>query len=424
MKKIFFIFLLLYAGNLFAIDRYVNPNLSSGNGTTLFTTITSAVNASVNGDRILVVAGTYNEPALTLNKSLTLLSQTAGSIINYNGNIIIAGFPAMKLEILGFNLGVYSLVASQYGGTFTSAPYGHLNRVKVSVIDCKMTNLSFDNDYYELNCIRSTMTGTTTFRFGNFVLSKTNDLFVLDEPSINQTGAKILIIGDTVLNLLEIRNDDFPILIANNDLLNLHFFRWNHLPANTNYIRNNNFNVNAQLLIGANPPSYNFEFSSNLFIGSVTFSSNTPCGNAGVYGFTVFRCNPEGCAGCNCCASTGFSSTFSLFPQPSTLGFFKWTFNGIDLPSTAPSGGDPLVLTKIIGPIGTLIDAGNPNHDYYDIDLTINNRGVTGGPYSIVNYNPSIIPSNGKAYIFDLEMPSDLFPGQQVDIKAKGYHRN
>jgi len=418
MKKIFFIFLLLYAGNLYAIDRYVNPNLSSGNGTTLFNTITSAVNASVNGDRILIVAGTYNEPALTLNKSLTLLSQTAGSIINYNGNIIIAGFPNMKLEILGFNLGVYSLTCNAISGG------SHSNRSKLSIIDSRFTNLSVDQDYYELNCVRSTISATTTFRYGNFVISKTNDLFVLDEPSINQTGAKILIIGDTVLNLLEIRNDDFPILIANNNLLNLHFFRWNHLSANTNYIRNNNFNLNAQLLMGANPPSYNFEFSSNLFIGSVTFSSNTPCGNAGVYGFTVYRCSPEGCGGCHCCTSTGFSSAFSLFPQPSTPGFFKWTFNGIDLPSTAPSGGNPLVLTKIIGPIGTPIDAGNPNHDYYDIDLTINDRGVTGGPYSIVNYNPSINPSNGKAYIFDLEMPSDLFPGQQVDIKAKGYHRN
>ena len=89
-----------------------------------------------------------------------------------------------------------------------------------------------------------------------------------------------------------------------------------------------------------------------------------------------------------------------------------------------PSGGDPLVLTKIIGPVGTTIDAGNPNHDYYDIDLTINDRGRTGGPYSILNYSPSINPSNGKAFIFDLEMPTDLFPGQQVDINAKGYHKN
>jgi hypothetical protein len=113
-----------------------------------------------------------------------------------------------------------------------------------------------------------------------------------------------------------------------------------------------------------------------------------------------------------------------LFPDPNVTGYFKWTYNGIDLPCTVPTGSQPLVLTKIIGTTGTNVNTGNPNHDYYDIDLTINDRGRTGGPYSILNYNPTFNPSNGKAYVFDLEIPADLFPGQQIDIKAKGYHRN
>jgi hypothetical protein len=324
----------------------------------------------------------------------------------------------MKLEVLGFNLGIYSVSSNAIAGGSAT------NRAKVNFIDSKMINLSVDQNYYELNCARCTMSGATTFRFGNFVVSKTNDLYVLDEPQINQTEFKILIAADTVLNLFEFRNDDFPVIIANNKLLNIHFFRWNSLVTNTNIIRNNEFNVNSQLLFGANPPGYNFEFSSNLFLGTVSFSSNTPCGNAGVYGYTVYRCQPEGCGGCNCCSSTSFNPGLSLFPQPTVSGFFKWTYNGIDLPCTIPAGNQPLVLTKIIGPIGTNIDAGNPNHDYYDIDLTTNDRGRIGGPYSILNYNPSINPSNGKAFVFDIDMPTDLFPGQQVDIKSKGYHKN
>ena len=118
-----------------------------------------------------------------------------------------------------------------------------------------------------------------------------------------------------------------------------------------------------------------------------------------------------------------FSGSQSLFPQADIPGEFKWTYNGIDLPCATPSGSDPLVLTKIIGPTGTNIDAGNPNHAYYDIDLTINDRGTNGGPYSQLNYNASN-PNNSRAFIFDLEMPVDLFPGQDVKIKAKGYHSN
>ncbi len=418
MKKLLFLTLLSSSMNALAIDRFVDPNLSSGNGTTLFTTIASAVTASVNGDRILIVPGTYNEPTLTLSKSLTLLSQTAGSTINYNGNIVIAGFPGMKLEILGFNLGIYSVSSNAItGGSAT-------NRAKVSFIDSKMTNLSVDQNYYELNCARCSMSNTTTFRFGNFVVCKTNNLFVLDEPAQNVSNEKILIINDTIINYFEFRNDDYIALVANNLLKDLYFYKWNFIQTLENKIVNNSFANNSNLFVpqlGAS--GYNFCFSSNEFVGTHSFFSYSVTCNCGPSAF----CTPgyyDGGPSSGCNNSIGFSTNSSLFPNPNIQGFFKWTYNGIDLPCTVPGGSQPLVLTKIIGPTGTNIDAGNPNHDYYDIDLTINDRGRTGGPYSILNYNPSINPSNGKAFVFDIEMPTDLFPGQQVDIKSKGYHKN
>lgn len=413
MKKTITLLAILCVVNVFATDRFVDPNLSQGNGTTLFTTITDAVAAAVNGDRILIAAGTYNEPTLTLNKSLTLLSQTAGTSINYNGNIVIAGFPGMKLEILGFNLGVYSVSSNAItGGSAT-------NRAKVSFIDCQMTNLSLDQDYYELNCARSAMIGATTFRFGSFVVSSTNSLSVTDEPQVNLTNDKILIAANTISGVLRIRNDDYVVVIANNLLNDLRFWKWNHSSLTINLIRNNEF-VNSELTFGSNPPHYNFEFSSNLFSGSTTFyasldnCSGTTCNLSGGYG---------GYDGCYNTCWMSFSGSQSLFPQANIPGEFKWTYNGIDLPCATPSGSDPLVLTKIIGPTETNIDAGNPNHDYYDIDLTINDRGTNGGPYSQLNYNASN-PNNSRAFIFDLEMPVDLFPGQDVEIKAKGYHSN
>lgn len=415
MKYKYTLLVFFYGINLFATDRFVDPNLSQGNGTTLFTTISDAVAAAVNGDRILIAAGTYNEPTLTLNKSLTLLSQTEGTSINFNGNIEITGFPDMKLEILGFNLGVYSISSNIVTGSSSVT-----KRAKVSIIDCQMTNLSLDQHWYELNCIKSEMTGETTFRFGNFVVSSTNSLSVTDEPLVNLTNDKILIAASTISGVLRIRNDDYVVDIANNFIKDLRFWKWNHSSSTINLIRNNEFE-NSELTFGSNPPRYNFEFSSNLFSGMPTFFSSTrycsgaSCGLTGGYG---------GYDGCYNDCWMLFSGSQSIFPQANVPGEFKWTYNGINLPCTTPSGSDPLVLTKIIGPTGTNVDAGNPNHDYYDIDLTINDRGRTGGPYSILNYNPSINSSSGKAYIFDLEMPSDLFPGQQVDIKAKGYHLN
>ena len=426
MKRIIAFLFYISATQLFGIDRLVDPALSSGNGTTMFTTITSAISASVNGDRIVIKPGTYNESTLTLNKSLILLSQTAGTTINYNGNMTIAGFPGMKLSILGFNLGIYSISSNAITGGVAN------NRAQINIIECKMTNLSLDQDYYELNCLRSSMTAATTFRFGNFVVSKTNDLTIRDEPNINLNNNKISIIADTILNNIDYRNDDYPILLANCLLKNLRFFRWNSDVNNTNTIKNNSFINNSYLLVAENPPGYNFDFSSNLF-DTVYFFSNTNynsgCGTAsvtlgGTYGNTECTICCFNCCGCSVNSCVSYSSSISFFPNPTKTGFFRWTYNGIDLPCTVPSGSQPLVLTKIIGLLGTIIDAGNPNHEYYDINLTINDRGRTGGPYSILNYNPTFNPSNGKAFIFDLEMPTDLFPNQPVDIKAKGFHRN
>ena len=414
MKNLYLFILFSFSINAIAIDRFVDPNLSSSNGTTLFTTITSAVNASVNGDRILIASGTYNEPTLNLSKSLTLLSQTAGTIINFNGNIVIGGFPGMKLEILGFDLGIYSVSSNAIAGGNAAS------RAKVSFIDSKMKNLFVDENYYEFNCANGTITSTTKFRFGNFVASKTNDLYLLDEPNINLSGKKNLIAGNIINNRLEIRNDDYPVTIANSQLTGLYFYKWNHIVTNTNYIRNNKFATNTNLFFAANPPGYNIEFSSNEFPypNFPNFMSATPwyCQSAGQY-------DSYDCCNGYCII---FSIYTSLFPDPTKPGFFRWTYNtdGIDLNCATPTGSQPLVLTKIIGPTLGTVDVGNPNHDYYDIDLTINDRGLLGGPYSILNYNPTINPSNGKAFIFDLEMPSDLFPGQQVDIISKGYHKN
>jgi hypothetical protein len=413
MKKILFILALFTASGVSAIDRFVDPNLGSGNGTTLFTTVTSAVNAAVNGDRILIVAGTYNEPTLTLNKSLVIIPQVAGTYVSYNGNITIGGFPGMNLSILGFRLGIYSVTAN------TIASGSAANRATVNIVDSRMTNLTIDQDYYELNAIRCSNTGTATFRFGNIVCSKTTELFIKDEPLSNLTGGKMLVAADTISGRFEFRNDDYSVVIANSLLSQVFFYKWNQLVTQTNYIRNNQFTLDSYLLFGLNAPNYNLEISSNEFLGTPNFHSNgsAQCASTGQY--NGGDCS---CFGNLYCAV--FDPTISLFPSPNSSGFFRWTYNGIDLPCTIPTGSQPLVLTKIIGTTGTNINSGNPNHDYYDIDLTINDRGRIGGPYSILNYNPTFNPSNGKAYVFDLEIPADLFPGQQIDIKAKGYHRN
>jgi hypothetical protein len=143
MKKLSFILAMFCAATTFATDRFVDATFGSGNGTTMFSTITSAINAATNGDRILVATGLYSEGALTINKSLTIAPQTAGAYIRYAGNITVNGSAGMKLYFVGMNMGIYSYTMST--NSATSA-----NRALVSFVDCKMGDLTVAADNYEL----------------------------------------------------------------------------------------------------------------------------------------------------------------------------------------------------------------------------------------------------------------------------------
>lgn len=417
MKKIFTILTFLSVTSIFATDRFVDPNLSAGNGTTLFTNITSAVAAADNGDRIIVSSNTYNEAALTISKSLKIIPQTASTTINFNANIIIAGFPGMKLEILGFNLGVYS---------FSSVSSGNLtDKAKVSIIQCSAVNLDLNLTGFELNSIRNTISNQITYKNGSIILNNVGTIYISDDglnnPSISD---KNLIVANTINSLLYVYNNDNKFIIANNTIGgSLIIKRWNANSAIKNKIINNQFN-NLQILVSAyNVPNYNLIFSNNT--GNVTFYNNNDTSNP--FDEQHLDYNSQNAEDIilyyNYYGSTGNSARF---PNNDVGGIFEWSYNNILLNHPATSGGQPLSFINTPYPVpgNIIIDAGNPNHDYYDLDLTINDRGINGGPYSILNYNPTSNPNNSKAFIFDLDIPTDLFPGQNVNISAKGYHKN
>jgi hypothetical protein len=83
--------------------------------------------------------------------------------------------------------------------------------------------------------------GNTTFRYGNFIFSRTNILFVNDEPGINLLNDKILIAASEIVTRIEFRNDDYPVTIANSKIRDIDFWKWNHNLSNTNRIVNNEF---------------------------------------------------------------------------------------------------------------------------------------------------------------------------------------
>jgi len=450
MKKIITLITLLVFTTNYATDRLVDPTLSSGNGTTIFTTITAAINAAVNGDRIIIASNTYNEAALTIGKSLQIMPQTPGTIINFNANITISGFPGMKLEIIGVNIGIYSISSNEI---VAGSPN---NRSKITIINCSAQYLDFNKNYYGVNILDNNISKGIVFRYGNVVKNITKQISLLDEPLDNlNTSEKNLIIANQVTYLIGVSNNDYPLIVANNILRDLSILRWNANSQLKNTISNNQFTNDAILHFSTKDvPYYNIIFTSNKFDNDFSMaksdSVNTQC-----YSTDINRWDGQGPFSYHswmpswswCCGVGGTLGWYAagaetptrppdFYPggtywtpngsfsylNNNTPGFFEFSFNGILGNFTIPTSGSALNLTNIAGPTND-IDGGNPNHSFYDLDLTINDRGVNGGPYSHLNYNATN-PNNSKAFIFDLDMPTDLFPTQTVDIKAKGYHKN
>ena len=137
--------------------------------------------------------------------------------------------------------------------------------------------------------------------------------------------------------------------------------------------------------------------------------------------------NMFNCTSSSCCSGTGIGSNINFwatngaaFPNPAYGGFFEWNHNSIGLPQPPISGSNPLVYGEM-GNGGANENGGSPAHEFYDLDLTVNDRGRAGGPWGYANFPEN---TDAKALIYDLDMPADLFPGQDVDIRAKAYQRN
>lgn len=472
MKNLIILVLIVLYSEVFATDRFVNPNLSQGNGSTIFTTITAAVAAAENGDRIIVASSTYNEADLSIGKTIQIIPKDKGKTIKFNNNIIINGFGGMKLDIVGLDLGSYSF---RFNNVEKAS---HDNLAIVNIINCSSLYILAHKPFYKTNILNNDIEKGIAFVHGSVVYNRTKQISLLDGPLENQVNDKRnIIIANEVEFLIGIMNNDLPVIVANNKLRDFSMKRWNANLELVNYVMNNEFTSTESVLSFSkqNVPAYNIIFSSNEFndrfwmadfhsgfvndlVSESTWDSqNYSKGLNGIdmtYGgvqiLKIFNYNnwlpswnwpyvrnkwyatngpneptrPENKAGSGFYyrwVTNGSTIDNKILNYYST-GFFEFSYNGIEAGFNIPPPDSKLRFTNIKGEIG-IIDGGHPNHQFYDIDLTRNDRGVYGGGFTLENYI-AINDSDSGNFIFYLEIPSDLFPGDNVKIKATSFKNN
>jgi hypothetical protein len=392
MKKFYITLLssLLFVTN-YATDIYVN---SSGQAGT-YTTIAGAISAASAGDRIYISPyGLYVED-LTVAKSLTFASSVSGVNFNVDGGMIITANAGMEVRVVG---GVFS-------GTLTATTSNATqnNMTDVYVIDSGFSSFDLDLDFVKAHLLFCESTSNVDIINGEVIGCQLGYLAVKEGQNIG-TGDTVKIIGNR-LSRIHWENDDNYFMIMNNYLNGYYRIDNNYYSSNVNNIFGNNtiyYSTSNLMLIYNGSVNYsNIHLINNLFVneygnGRAVYIQNAPNPPKSYYNLLVAEndyWNNQGLI-----EVTGHEH-LSNISDATQIGLTIDTYG-----RSTHSG---------------VVDKGMPSIEYYDIDMTINDRGAYGGPFSIENYINNTI---GKARIYDLDIPFEIWSGQTPTIKAKGAH--
>tara|TARA_Y100001935_G_scaffold212723_1_gene183321 strand:+ start:1189 stop:2514 length:1326 start_codon:yes stop_codon:yes gene_type:complete len=434
-----FIFLIFFYKisiiSLFSKDLIVDSNLSNGNGSTFFNSLTEAVNASSDGDIILVKDGNYSYEEILIDKSIKIRPFDVNSLVRIKSNIKVEFKEGNKIvEIIGLDLTDFSI--KTWCKSCTDFSEVNIIRVKAKLIQARdqeklLTNV-FNSEIEENvlvfgNVIKNKISGHLSV--GHYTEMVGNPK--MDEKLLilgNEIGGKVFYEGKhpslpiDVGYSISVAQEARELIIANNKCeYGLVLGSWDYREGKTNLIHNNEFK-SLFLISNDKVPRYNIKITSNkwtdLLMSRLTCSE---CTRNYVWSSTYYDMD-------NYISNIAYSGPLeftrdfdSNYPDVSTPGFFIFTYNGVDYrqPYNYVSNVSALNFDFILGQ-NDPIDGGDPSHYFYDLDLTVNNRGVNGGPFS--GDNLKIEGTDDlKAYIYYIDSPSDVFSGDKINLKVKGY---
>lgn len=417
-----------------------------------YASVQAAITAAANNDTILV----YDKPSgqlwienITIDKNLWIANADDNLRFKLQGNITIVPLLGMKLFMVGYNLvGGGSIGVTATGATATSS-----NRATILLSDGIITgNVSMDADWFNSQVAYSNITGSLTLRHGTVLGNTVTGGIIFNEESTTVAqNDSILVIGNIAPSLTVSTKEAG--VISNN-----YFSRSNlagvvtinsHNPVDAaKFIISNNTILNSGNS-GVNPPLY-CGGTNNCYVqgGYSGFSACiiTPRYNNTLIVNNILGLNPTFSNGsntqvlyCNCnSASVSMSNSVSIYcpigsGQPLiSHNIFANAFG------TAPSNNFSSVSVNnefnqygnysYFGTIDAYgrAAAGNSNcinkglylGQYYDIDLTRNDVGTYGGPYSIDNF---IGTSTSKGRVTYINVPHQLSNiNQQININATG----
>ena len=394
---------------LSAADIYVNQSGQVGT----YLTISDAVAAASDGDNIYISPIAEYIEDVTIDKSLTFASAETNNDYFVEGSMTVVGAPGRDVRFIQGEF--ETLLYTPGTATFT-------DKAKITLRTTIVTNNIVLGAYpsLELNVLYCNMPSKTlTFQFGKVIGSEFISINTQNSgiPASHIPDDTTFIIGNTINQTSKLDNAGHYLFIAgnyfyktvNSSLKILVVLKEILGGTGGNYICNNEFyqestssssHVSAYgLFLGFlyDGNFSNFRVYNNKFYKSYGSSSST-------YRSVMGSVNTNG---------TSMTNSLSAYPDikynlsynyywPTTMYSLFYGYSNHPSNQTATQN---------------YTNNGAPTIDFYDINMTRNDIGRNGGPYTWSNYNSGTGPR-----IYHLEMPFQLLPGETPNVKAEAAH--
>jgi hypothetical protein len=394
------------------------------------TSISAAITAAADGDRIVVFSNglTYTEN-LTINKSLTFLCAAEGEYFFLSGNITIVPANGREITIMGMH----------QNGTIASAGVNPVGaRCIVNIVDSEITGtVTFNQDGYDVNLLYNFIWGTTELRYGKVIANKFGNesgdaglvfgfLNITAESATYGTGDTLFIIANRMVKTDNLGTGNYGNLTFDNP--NLKYFIANN-TIRTGVATSSMYNTNKTGVFIVN--CYTTD-SANVFINNYVSAIETggTCTGSTTFGSVILKGirtenfvnnilknrygSYYGCGALGMRGDYNYYDNYRAYPAVSDNNIFNGSPN-VSMTYDVLTG---KVTAGVSG-----VDAGKPGINYYDIDLTRADLGTYGGPWTQENYWGTANPQGGRARVFLLNMPANIYSlTTPVTIKANATH--
>ena len=412
MKKILLTFVMcLCTISIFAADLYVN---GSGLPTT-YANLQLAIDAASDGDNIYMSSTETHNGPVTVDKSVYIISDQAGLKFQLVGDIIV-GNNIEQVTIIGAN------------GISVSSQNNAGSRVHVNLISSSISGLNISHNNYKVNIYDCFVGGTATFRNGVVIGSELSNISIQNESSVEVDTIKLIanefeyLSCATQIHNIEIKNN----FVNKLDTENMSGIYFSSIPssatkyaiiANNTIEYYNNMGIYSQ---GLNFSGIYFNSTPSSFSGLTIVNNYIKNNNS----YSTHTSAQTSSSTSNDGQAIHISSTFPNVYIANNKWYYGYQTNICYYTSNHYLADNTNTNCGFSTSNGNLTsnysNLGLDQAAYYDIDGTRNDIGTSGGPHAWSNYHTT----GGKAVIFDLEIPSQIYMGTNQSIKAKGVHKN